>query len=135
MNLRDRLLGLNNPARPWLVRADADADLVIEWKADDPDWRQILEDLAVSLTFQIQLRLDTDTRELRVLDRLVQWRRNPEEPGQWEECQDTGDLRLSWSGNSNCRHYLITTDDIKGVVQQCAAEAGWAYRVDVCAER
>ena len=42
---------------------------------------------------------------------------------------DTGDLQLFWSGNSNCMHHLITTDDIKIPIQQCAAAAGWAYQI------
>lgn len=136
MELRDLLLQLNNPARPWLIRdgASEGADLVAEWKSDDPDWRQVFDDLAVALTFQIHLRLDGQRRELRAVDRLVEWRRDAEEPLQWVECHDTGDLRLSWSGNSNCQHYQITTDDIKMLIQQCVADAGWTYRADTVPE-
>ncbi|MEZ0052713.1 hypothetical protein ABIA30_003735 [Mycobacterium sp. MAA66] len=133
MELRDRLLGLNNPARPWLIRdgAGEEVDLVAQWKSDDPDWRQVLEDLSVVLTFQVHLRLDVEAREVHAVDRLVEWRRDPEDPRHWLEFHDTGDLHLSWSGNSNCQHYLITTDDIKVPIQGCAADAGWVYRVDV----
>ena len=58
------LLQLNSPARPWLIRdgVPEGVDLVAEWKSGDPDWRQVLEDLAVALTFQIHLRLDADNR-------------------------------------------------------------------------
>lgn len=128
MNLHDRLLQLNSPARPWLIRDGAaeGVDLVAEFKSDDPDWRQVLEDLAVALSYQIQLRLDAEQRLLHAVDHLVEWRQDAE--GQWLECHDTGDLQRFWSGNSNCMHHLITTDDIKLPIQQCAADAGWTYR-------
>lgn len=129
LELHDRLLALNGPARSWLIR-DGDAqgvDLIAEWKSGDPDWRQVLEDLAVALTFQMHLRLDPDNRELVVQDHLVQWRRGPDD--RWIEYRDTGDLYLTWPGNSNCRHHLITTDDIKIPIQRCVADADWGYRV------
>jgi hypothetical protein len=128
--LRDRLLRLNNPAIAWLVRdgSPEGVDLIAGWKSDDPDRRQVLEDLSVALTFQIHLRLDVAAQELLVQDWLVDWRRDPEDPQQWIEYRDTGNLHLSWSGNSNCQHHLITTDDIKVLIQQCVADAGWAYR-------
>ncbi|MDR3659443.1 MAG: hypothetical protein P4L86_03340 [Mycobacterium sp.] len=127
--MRDRLLSLNSPSRSWLIRDGTaeGADLVAEWKSDDPDWRQVFEDLSVALTFQVHMCLDAEKRELRVLDHLVEWRRGPEEPPQWMECHDTGDLHLSWSGNSNCLRYLITTDDIKCPIRRCVADAGWTY--------
>ncbi len=126
--LRKLLLRLNNPMRPWLIRdgSPEGADLIAEWKSDDPDWRQVLEDLAVPLTFQIHLRLDVRTRELLARDRLVQWRRDADD--RLVEYRDAGDLYLSWSGNSNCRHHVITTEDIKIPVQQCVDDAGWSYR-------
>ncbi|MUM06468.1 hypothetical protein FZI93_02440 [Mycobacterium sp. CBMA361] len=128
--MRDRLLQLNSPTRPWSIRdgGPEDVDLVAEWKSDDPDWRQVLEDLAVALTFQTHLRLDTEQRLLHAVDHVVEWRPDPEAPGQWVECHDRGDLQLFWSGNSNCMHYLLTTDDIKIPIQQCAADAGWTYQ-------
>ena len=123
------LLQLNSPARPWLIRdgVPEGVDLVAEWKSGDPDWRQVLEDLGVALTFQIHLRLDADNRLVHAVDHLIEWRQDAE--GQWIECHDTGDLQLFWSGNSNCMHHLITTDDIKIPIQQCAADAGWTYCV------
>jgi hypothetical protein len=130
--MRERLLSLNNPSSPWLIRDGAaeGVDLVAEWKSDDPDWRQVFEDLAVALTFQVHMRVDPERREVRLLDHLVEWRRDPEEPGQWMEFHDTGDLHLSWSGNSNCLRYLITTDDIKTPIRECVADAGWRCRLD-----
>lgn len=133
MDLRDRLLRLNSASRPWLIHASGPegVDLTAGWKSDDPDWRQVLEDLAVALTFQIHLRLEPDTRELLVQDQMVEWRRDPDDPLQWIEYRDTGNLQLAWSGSSNCQHHLITTDDIKIPIQQCVADAGWTYRVVV----
>jgi hypothetical protein len=133
VDLRDRLLRLNSASRPWLIHASGPegVDLTAGWKSDDPDWRQVLEDLAVALTFQIHLRLEPDTRELLVQDQMVEWRRDPDDPLQWIEYRDTGNLQLAWSGSSNCQHHLITTDDIKIPIQQCVADAGWTYRVVV----
>jgi len=80
VTLHDGLLQLNSPARPWLIRDGAadGVDLVAEWKSDDPDWRQVLEDLAVVLTFQIHLRLDGERREVHAVDHVVEWRHDAE---------------------------------------------------------
>lgn len=129
MDLRDRLLSLNDPGRPWLIRDGAldGTDLVAEWNADDPDWRQVLEDLAVVLTFQVRIQLDAQASELCLVDHIVEWQRDPES-GQLIERRDSGDLWLSWSGNSNCRHYLLSTEDIKAPIRECATDAGWTCR-------
>jgi len=127
--LRERLLQLNDPAIAWLIRDGSPdgVDLIVEWKTDDPDWRQVLEDLEVPLSYQMHLHLDPDTRELLFHDRLVQWRRDIDD--RWVECCDTGDLHLVWSGNSNCRHYLISVEHIKVAIWQCVHDVGWDYRV------
>ena len=130
MELRDGLLRLNTPARPWLIHDGAaqGVDLIAEWKSDDPDWRQVFEDLEVALTYQVHLRLDVELSALCMVDHLIEWQRDAES-GQLVERHDSGDLRLSWSGNSNCMHYLLSTEDIKAPIRQCAADMGWTCGV------
>ena len=129
MELRDRLLRLNTPARPWLIRDGAaqGVDLIAEWKSDDPDWRQVLEDLDVALTYQVHLRLDAELSALSMVDHITEWQRDAES-GQLVERRDSGDLWLSWSGNSNCMRYLLSTEDIKAPIRRCGADVGWTCR-------
>ena len=129
MDVRDRVLDLNSPARPWQIRdgSPEGVDLVAEWKSDDPDWRQVLEDLSVALTFQIHLRVDHEHRCLWGTDHVIEWGRDPEDPRAWMEFRDQGDLQLSWSGNSNCQHHAISTEDIKISIAQCVSGIGWTY--------
>ena len=73
--LLQRLLALNAPDRPWLVRPDEKADLVVEWKFADAAWWGILAKSGVRKTYRLRLYLDEPGHRCRALDELgeIDW--------------------------------------------------------------
>jgi len=68
MELRDRLLALATPERPFTVRDGEDTDLVAEWKIVDAAWWGVFSQAGLKKTYRLLLALDEEKREVRGLD-------------------------------------------------------------------
>lgn len=68
MELRDRLLALATPERPFTVRAGEDTDLVAEWKIVDAAWWGVFSKAGLKKTYRLLLALDEEKREVRGLE-------------------------------------------------------------------
>lgn len=73
--LTQRLLALNAPDRPWLVRHDDRADLVVEWKFADATWWGVLAKSGLRKAYRLRLYLDEPGHRCRALDEFgeVDW--------------------------------------------------------------
>ncbi|MFE0105335.1 hypothetical protein [Streptomyces sp. NPDC059009] len=73
-DVRAALLALGGPDVPWLVRAatpDENADLVAEWRVQEPAWRTFFVRTQLDRTLKTRMRLDAAEHEVRALDE--QW--------------------------------------------------------------
>lgn len=73
--LTQRLLALNAPDRPWLVRRDDKADLVVEWKFADATWWGVLAKSGLRKAYRLRLYLDEPGHRCGALDEFgeVDW--------------------------------------------------------------
>lgn len=73
--LTQRLLALNAPDRPWLVRHDDKADLVVEWKFADATWWGVLAKSGLRKVYRLRLYLDEQGHRCGALDEVgeVDW--------------------------------------------------------------
>ncbi|MFF9311142.1 hypothetical protein ACF1BS_09540 [Streptomyces sp. NPDC014748] len=71
--LRQALLGLNQPEVPYVVRygGGEQCDLLAEWRLTEPDWRHIFVQARISHAVRIRMRLDHKEHEVRALEE--QW--------------------------------------------------------------
>jgi hypothetical protein len=130
--LRDRLLRLNNPALAWLVRdgSPEKVDLIAEWKGDDPAWRRIFDAVSVNLTFQVHMRFNPEKTELRVQDRMVDWKldRDLDSPNRLVETHESGNLKIETTGSVDGTKYSFNTVEIKDAIKQTVTSSGWTHR-------
>lgn len=70
-----RLLALNDPGRPWIVRRGPEADLVVEWKYADASWWGVLGKAGAGRAYRLRLYFDEARHRCGVLDELgtVDW--------------------------------------------------------------
>ncbi|MBI5322362.1 hypothetical protein [Bradyrhizobium sp.] len=70
-----RLMALNDPSRPWLVRTGPEADLVVEWKYADATWWGIMAKQGVRETYRLRLYLNEATHRVGALDETseIEW--------------------------------------------------------------
>jgi len=70
-----RLLALNDPSRPWLVRTGPEADLVVEWKYGDAAWWGIMARQGVREIYRLRLYLNEATHRVGALDETseIEW--------------------------------------------------------------
>lgn len=75
LELRDRLLALNSPDRPFTVRDGEESDLVAEWKIVDSSWWGVFSKAGLKKTYRLLLALDADKREVRAFEEegAVEW--------------------------------------------------------------
>ncbi|MBM3528866.1 MAG: hypothetical protein FJX62_12310 [Alphaproteobacteria bacterium] len=73
--LIERLMGLNDPSRPWQVRTGPEADLVVEWKVADAAWWGVMAKQGVRETYRLRLYLDEAAHRVGALDESseVEW--------------------------------------------------------------
>lgn len=150
--LLQRLMRLNDPASPWLVR-DGTAervDVVTEWKTADPVWGPVLTELGANETYATHLRFHALEHEVRSRDRQFGWSRDAFDYSSdafdsdgfdygrgsfdyaggsktWQE----GQLDDQAVGTVNGQHYRLYTKDFKNVLKQTVVGAGWVYRATV----
>lgn len=130
--LRDRLLGLNNPAIPWLVRdgSPEGVDLIAEWKGADPAWRRVFDGVNLNLTFQVHMRFNAAKQELRVQDRMTDWTRDTDidSPNRLVETHKSGNLVIETVGSVDGTKYSFTTAEMKDAIKQTVTGSGWTHR-------
>lgn len=70
-----RLLALNDPSRPWLVRTGPEADLVVEWKYADAAWWGLMARQGVRETYRLRLYLNEAKHRVGALDETseIEW--------------------------------------------------------------
>jgi hypothetical protein len=70
-----RLLALNDPSRPWLVRTGPEADVVVEWKYADAVWWGIMSKQGLRELHRLRLYLNEAPRRVGGLDETstIEW--------------------------------------------------------------
>ena len=73
--LEQRLLALNAPECPWLVRRDDRADLLVEWKFADAAWWGVLAKSGLRKAYRLRLYFDETGHRCGALDEFgeVDW--------------------------------------------------------------
>jgi hypothetical protein len=137
-----RLLYINRPTAPYKIsRAKSEgADVVAEWKMEDPAWRQHFAHAKVAKVVRILLKTHEDTREVHALDQefTVTWE------GQTPKLTGASSFLIgvtptfSFSSNppaftekvceGNIQNYCFTTAELKEPLQEAVTECGWTYR-------
>jgi hypothetical protein len=71
--VRAALLSLNRSDAPYVIRDGAadDADLVAEWRMQEPAWQTLFIESQLTRAIRIRMRLNADDREVRALEE--QW--------------------------------------------------------------
>lgn len=74
-SLQARLLALNDPAKPYLVRPGPEADLVVECKVADESWREGFAMAGIRETYRMRLYFDDIGHRVGALDEFakVDW--------------------------------------------------------------
>ncbi|MUL63343.1 hypothetical protein BOO86_02595 [Mycobacterium sp. CBMA 234] len=132
LELRDRLLRLNNPAIAWQVRdgSPEGVDLIAEWKGDDPDWRRLFDGVDLNLTFKVHMRFDPDKAELRVQDHMIEWKYSTDfdSPNRPIERRERGNLSVETTGRVNGTKYTFKTAEMKNAIKHTVTSSGWTHR-------
>lgn len=68
--LKERLLGLNHPDRPFQIVLGSDTDLVVEWKLADAKWYGLLSKNCVKAWYRARLLLDETRFSVRCNEEL-----------------------------------------------------------------
>jgi hypothetical protein len=70
-----RLMALNGPAAPYVVRQEPSGEVVAEWKYADAQWWGVLAKSGVRKAYRLRLGLDERRRDARALDEFgsVEW--------------------------------------------------------------
>lgn len=73
--LEQRLLALNAPECPWVVRRDDKADLVVEWKFADASWWGVLAKSGLRKAYRLRLYFDEAGHRCGALDEFgeIDW--------------------------------------------------------------
>jgi hypothetical protein len=73
--LKQKLLALNSPDLPYIIKPDAKTDLFVEWKIVDATWYAILSKERLSKTYRAYLLLDESRKSARYCEETgsVRW--------------------------------------------------------------
>ena len=143
--LEERLLSLNRPERPWLVRHDAGADLVVEWKFADAAWWGVLAKSGLRKSYRLRLYLDERGHRCGALDEFgeVEWsagaigsarvtfQRNFFRGVQLmrkERGIAYGFKTPAGGGAGKVLDYTFDIDALKQPVIEAVTQAGWTYQ-------
>ncbi len=131
------LLGLNRPDIPWIVRdgRPEGADLVAEWRIQDPIWYSSFADIHSGSLVQIRMRLVPERNEVRSLDQEydVSWIgnapsltvRKSAERGQVH----VASKQWTFGGKDGVTEtYSANTSDMKHPLQETVLAGGWTWR-------
>ena len=140
LELRDRLLALATPERPFTVRDGEETDLVAEWKIVDAAWWGVFSKAGLKKTYRLLLALDEEKHEVRALEEegSVEWQAG---------APAVSYSRQRFRGITLCRYergvgyglkegslepgkvydYRFDTREIKGPVVDAVTAAGWRF--------
>ncbi|WP_460070125.1 hypothetical protein [Streptomyces sp. YKOK-I1] len=134
------LLGLNNPAVPYVIRDGRaeGADLVAEWRIQDPAWRTFFVRTQVSRVFQVRMRLVPEKSEVRSLDQQyeVTWAGDTPrlaiaaeaQRGQVQTVSKTWTLGRNSDGNLGATEtFSFDSSDLKNPLRDAVTGAGWTW--------
>lgn len=136
------ILAVNRPTAPFQIRPagpDEGCDLVAEWRIVDARWYEIFAKASLTSVFQILLKLDPASTEVRAVDRewTVQWRAGvpwlsmaaEAFRGQKTEVSFGTAYAFTEQGQyGEVYNYRFRTSEIKGPIQDAVTGAGWTYR-------
>jgi len=137
----DRLMSLNRPTAPYRLMdgASEKVDLIAEWKIVDAEWREIFAKAGLSKVFKIYLKLDTQTHEVRAMDReySVSWSAGIPSlsvaasafKGQMQSVEfGTAYAFTETLAPGQVYKYRFDTREIKKPIQDAVTSCGWTYK-------
>ena len=143
--VRQRLLGLNAPDRPWSVRVGPEADLVAEWRYADAGWWGVLGKAGLKRAYRLRLYFDERRHQCAGLDEFgeidwsagflmaprVRFQRRFFRGIQLVKVEREvayGFRTPTEGGAGKVLDYRFDIADIKGPVIDAVCAAGWTYR-------
>lgn len=134
MELRDRLLALNAPDRPFAVQDGEESDLVAEWKIVDAAWWGIFAKAGLKKTYRLFLRLDEEKHEVRALEEegSVAWEAGAPAVSYSRQMFRGIILRryergVAYGLDGKIYDYRFDPREIKGPVIEVVTAAGWRF--------
>lgn len=144
--LYNRILSLNDPARPFRIIEDAKSDLVAEWKIVDAKWWGIFHKSGLRKAYRMRLVLDESKREVMALEEMggIEWMGGAEglTPkvhfqktffrgliiSKYERGRAYGLKSISPLEIGKLYDYRFDVRDVKDPVIATVIEAGWRFR-------
>ena len=73
--LREKLLALNDPSKPYQIIKGEDTDLIAEWKIADAQWYGILNKSGLKVSYRAHILLDEERLSVRCYEeyRRIEW--------------------------------------------------------------
>ena len=139
--LRNRLLAVNRPTAPFLVRdgGPEGVDLVAEWRIVDARWYEIFAKAGIERSFRILMKFDQANSEVRAVDQEweVEWRAGVPSlslaasafRGQKAEISfGTAYAFREDASYGKVYDYRFNTRELKAPLIEAAQAAGWGWR-------
>jgi hypothetical protein len=138
--LVDRLLALNDPARPFSVAPGEKADLVVQWNLVDATWWEAFQKAGLRKAYRLRLALDEGRHEVRAFEETgsIEWGVGPQIrfEGSWfqgivlfhkERAVAYGLKSLAPPEVGKIYDYSFDVDEIKGPVIDIVTGGGWRF--------
>jgi len=138
--LLERLLALNDPARPFSVAPGEKADLVAQWNLVDATWWEAFQKAGLRKAYRLRLALDEGRHEVRAFEETgsIEWGVGPQVryARSWfagivlfhkERAAAYGLKSLAPPEVGKIYDYSFDVDEIKGPVIDIVTGAGWRF--------
>jgi hypothetical protein len=138
--LMDRLLALNDQARPFSVAPGEKADLVAQWNLVDATWWEAFQKAGLRKAYRLRLALDEGRHEVRAFEETgsIEWGVGPQVRFQrsWfggivlyhkERAVAYGLKSMAPPEVGKIYDYSFDVDEIKGPVIDIVTGAGWRF--------
>ncbi|MFI9346260.1 hypothetical protein ACIG0D_34130 [Streptomyces sp. NPDC052773] len=139
--VRTALLGLNRPDVPYVIRDGAaeDADLVAEWRMNEPAWQAFFLESQLSRAVRIRMRLVQEEHEVRALEEQWEVTRVGDPPrlqisSQYSRGPDRTVSRHWTIGRGESGRLEVTETfrfdgaDLRNPLRDAVLKAGWTWR-------
>ncbi|WP_031095606.1 hypothetical protein [Streptomyces sp. NRRL S-15] len=139
--LRRALLGLNGPDVPYVIRDGAahDADLVAEWRIDEPAWQTFFIGSRLTHAVRIRMRLADEGTEVRAVEEQWEVTRVGNPPrfrtsaaysrGAGRTVRRRWTLQRGESGRLEATEtFSFDSAQLTGPLRNTALESGWTWR-------
>lgn len=142
-HVRDALLAVATPDTPYTVREgtpDENADLVAEWRLQEPQWRVYFYTRDVSRQLQIFMRLHEDDHEVRALDKqsTVVWETDGAglslraekswQRGTVKTKSFQGTIELGSDDPEIEKTFSFSSEELKDPLRRAILDCGWGWR-------